>query len=165
MKNLSDAEMGQRYKNWMEALARYTVIAFNVGKELAGEKYVERLKEEFYQAGQRSAKYWVEATGIKELQPELQPDCKAIGKLMDFIDNGYANFWDGYIENSPKAYDKDIVTCPIAKPWSRAPELCDMIEVSMQGLYDALNPKARIKFDKWLTRGEKVCHYRIEMKE
>jgi len=165
MKNPSDAEMGKIYKNWMEALARYAVILFNVGKEVAGEKYMEKLKEEFYKAGQRGAKSWREASGLQELQPELQPDCKAIGKLMDFIDDGYGNFCDGHVENSPKAFEKNILTCPIDKPWSRAPELCDLMEVSMQGLYDALNPKARIKFDKFLTKGEKVCHYRIEIKE
>jgi len=165
LKKLSDKELVKAYKSWMDACARYAVMAFNVGKEVGGEKYVKKLKEEFYKAGQRGAKSWIAASGVKELQPELKPGCRAIGKLMDYIDEGYLNFWDGYKENSEKAYDKDILTCPVAKAWSRAPELCDCIEVSMQGLYDSINPKAKIKFDKLLTKGDEVCHYRIEMKE
>ena len=167
MQNRTDAEMGQRYKNWMEALARYTVITFNVGKELAGERYIERVKEEFYKAGQRSVKHWRQASGVKEIQPELQPDCKGMGKLMDFIDDGYANFWDDYIENSPKAFEKEVFTCPIAEAWSRAPELCDvMLEASFQGMLDVLNPKIKFKgFSKLLPRGDKVCRYRMEMEE
>jgi hypothetical protein len=48
--------MCQRYKNWTQQLARHVVMAYNVGKEVGGEAYVERLKEEFRVAGQKSAK-------------------------------------------------------------------------------------------------------------
>lgn len=48
---ISEEEMGKRYKNWMEALARYLVVAYNIGKEVGGDKYVERMREEFYKIG------------------------------------------------------------------------------------------------------------------
>ncbi|HEX76764.1 MAG TPA: hypothetical protein G4O12_09350 [Dehalococcoidia bacterium] len=161
---VSEAEMGQRYKNWVDALSRYTVIAFNVGKEVAGEKYVERVREEFYKAGQRSAKHWLEASGVKEAE---LADCRGLAKVQDFIDDGYANFWEGHIENSPRAFEKELLTCPVVKPWSRAPELCEiMLAASMDGLVKTLNPKCEAKgFSKLLTRGDKGCRFRVEMQE
>ena len=161
---VSEAEMGQRYKNWVDALSRYVVLAFNVGKELAGEKYVERLKEEFYKLGQRSAKHWLEVSGITEVE---LADCKGFGKLQDFIDDGYANFWEGYIENSPEAFEKELYTCPVVKAWSRAPELCEvMLCASMEGLIETLNPQCEAKgFSRLMTKGDKVCRFRMEMKK
>lgn len=161
---VSEEEMGKRYKNWVDALSRYVVIAFNVGKEVGGEKYVERLKEEFYKAGQRGAKHWAQAAGVTEAELE---DCKGMAKIQDFIDDGYANFWEGYIENSPKALEKEVYTCPVAKPWTRAPEFCEVIlAASMEGMINTLNPKFESKgFSKLIPKGDKVCRFRIEMKE
>lgn len=162
MKELNDAEMGQRYKNWMELLARYAVLAFNVGKELAGEAYVKRLEEEFYKQGARTAEYYKKLAGVEE----AVPDCVGLGKIMDFIDDGFANFWDGHEENSSKAFEKRIRTCPIAKPWSKAPELCTiMTNAIMRGLFETLNPDATLSWKEFLSTGGDSCHYRIEMKK
>lgn len=162
MEQLNKPNMEERYRTWVESLARYTVMAFQVGKELAGETYLKRLEEEFYKAGARSAKHWRELSGVKE----ADPDCIGLGKIMDTIDDSFANWWDGYVQNSPKGFEKHILTCPVAKAWSRAPELCTrMIAASWRGLINTLNPKATTTWNEFLPAGDKTCHYRIEIKE
>ena len=37
---VSDEEMGIRYKNWTETLARQMVTLYRVGKEVGGAKFV-----------------------------------------------------------------------------------------------------------------------------
>ena len=54
---ISEKEMGKRYKNWTESLARQMVILFRVGREIGGEKFIERLKEEYFKDGQKGASY------------------------------------------------------------------------------------------------------------
>lgn len=49
---ISEEEKGKRHKNWAEALAGYTVAAFNAGKEAGGKKYVDKVTEEFHKMGQ-----------------------------------------------------------------------------------------------------------------
>ncbi len=155
----NEADMGERYKNWVESLARYTVLAFKVGKEIGGEAYVKRLEEEFYKLGARSIKHWQEIAEAEEI------DCIGMGKIMNVLDDSFANWWDE-VENSPKAFEKKILTCPVAKVWGREPELCTrMITASMQGLCSALNPKLKSKWSEFIPTGGKTCHYRIELKK
>jgi hypothetical protein len=40
--------MGERYKNWMNALAFQLVIALTAGKDVTGETYLKKLAEAFY---------------------------------------------------------------------------------------------------------------------
>ncbi len=162
MQDLSQVDMGERYKNWMEALARWTVIAIAVGKEVAGEAYLKRLEEEFYNGGRRNVRHWTEVVGLEE----TAPDCMALGKIMDAVDDSFANWWDGYVENSPKAFEKHILTCPVAKAFRREPDFCErLVGASALGMLQGLNPKAHITFDKFLSKGDETCHYRIEIKE
>ena len=159
---VNEEEMGKRYKTWMEALARYVVLAYNIGKEVGGEKYVERMKEEFYKMGQKSAKMWMSLSGAKE---EDFKDCLGIPKLQDCMDDTMANFWNGYIENTPQAFEKEVYTCPIVKQWSKQPELCEiLLGASMTGMIEKLNPKFKTKgFSKLLVKGDKTCRLRVEM--
>ncbi|MEM3700954.1 MAG: hypothetical protein QXL57_08865 [Candidatus Bathyarchaeia archaeon] len=161
---VSEEEMGKRYKNWTEALARQMVVLYRVGKEVGGEKFVERLKEEYYMDGQKSVKMWISLTGTT---PEDFKDCKGLSKVMDFINDYFANFWDGYVENTPKAFEVELKTCPVAKQWSREPELCEiLVSESLKGLLAGLNPKFKTKgFTKLLTKGDNCCRYRIELTE
>ena len=39
---VSEEEMGKRYKNWVKLLARQMLILYRVGKEVGGEKFVQR---------------------------------------------------------------------------------------------------------------------------
>ena len=161
---VSEEEMGKRYKIWTETLALYVVMAYKVGKEVGGERYVERLREEFYKFGGKAAKFWVKTVGVT--QAELE-DCMGWAKVQNAMDDSMANFWNGYIENSPKAFEKEILTCPVAKPWSQEPELCDiMLTAFVKGMAKALNPKFETKgFSKLLVKGDKVCRARVEIKE
>lgn len=162
--NVSEEEMGKRYKNWTEALARQMVVLYRVGKEVGGEKFVERLKEEYYKDGQKSVKMWMSLTGTT---PEDFKDCRGLSKVMDFINDHFANFWDGYVENTPKAFEVELKTCPVAKQWSKEPELCEiLLAESLKGLLAGLNPKFKTKgFTKLLTKGDNCCRYRIELTE
>jgi len=161
---VSDEEMGKRYKNWTEALARQMVLLYRVGKEVGGERFVERLKEEYYKDGQKGATMWMGLTGTK---PEDFKDCMALPKIQDMIDDNFGNFWNGYIEHSPKAIEKELYTCPITKQWSKEPDLCAIcVTQSGVGMYKSLNPKFKFKgFSKLLTKGDKVCRVRIEMED
>jgi hypothetical protein len=161
---IREEEMGKRYKNWMEALARYVVMAYNVGKEVGGQKYVDRLRTEFFNLGQRGADFWMALSGTRK---EDFADCRGLQKLQDCIDDTYANYWDGYIENTPTAFEKEVFTCPVVKPWSKAPELCEiMLAASMTGMMETLNPKFKAKgFSKLMTKGEKTCRFRVELKK
>ncbi|MFX0145415.1 MAG: hypothetical protein ACFE9C_15230, partial [Candidatus Hodarchaeota archaeon] len=93
--------------------------------------------------------------------------CMKIPKMVDFIDDRYANFWDGYVENTPKAFEKELFTCPVTEPWSKAPDLCEvLIGESLRSFVKALNPKFKTEgFTKLLTKGDKCCRYRVELEE
>ena len=161
---VSEEEMGKRYKNWMEALARYLVVAYNIGKEVGGDKYVERMKEEFYKIGQKGAKMWMALSATTQ---EDLVDCRGLAKLQDCIDDTFANFWHGYIEHSPNAFEKEVYTCPLVGAWSKQPELCDvLLGASMTGIIEKLNPKFKAKgFSQLLTKGDKTCRFRVEMED
>jgi hypothetical protein len=156
--------MGKRYKNWTEALARQLVLMYRVGKEVGGKKFVERLKEEYYKDGQKGAHLWMKLTGTK---PEDFKDCSKLHLILDLIDDTYANYWNGYIENSTDAFEKELYTCPVVRWFSREPEICQvLLGESSKGLASELNPKLKAKgFSKLLTKGDKVCRYRFELQK
>jgi hypothetical protein len=161
---VGDEVLGKRYKNWTEALARQMVTLYRVGKEVGGEKFVERLKEEYYKQGQKGAEMWMALSGTK---PEDFHDCMALPRVHDLIDDTFANYWDGYVENTPRAFEKELKTCPVAKIWSREPELCEvLLGESLKGMAGKLNPKFKTKgFTKLLTKGDKVCRFRVALED
>lgn len=161
---VSDEEMGKRYKNWTMSLARQMVTLFSVGKEIGGDRFVERLKEVYREQGRKDALMWMKLSGSK---PEDFQDCTGLPKLQDFIDNSFANFWNGYIENSPQAFEKELTTCPLTKAWSAEPDLCAvLLRENFKGVLETLNPKFTSEgFTKLLTRGDTCCRFRIELKE
>ena len=161
---VSEEEMGKRYKNWTEALARQMVLLFRVGKEVGGERFVERLKEEYYKNGQKGAAMWMALSGTTK---EDFKDCSHLPKVHDLIDDTFANYWDGYVEQTPKAFEKELKTCPVAKPWSKAPELCELLlGESLKGMATELNPKFKTAgFSKLLTKGDSVCRFRVELED
>ena len=82
------------------------------------------------------------------------------------MDYSLANFWDGYVEKTPKAFEKRILTCPVAEALSAAPVVCErFIASGARGSIKALNPKANIQFTELLPKGDDVCRYRIEIEE
>lgn len=161
---VSEEEMGKRYRNWTEALSRQVVTLFKVGREVGGEEFVERLREEFERQGRKSARMWMEISGGS---PEDFTDCTGIARIQDLIDDSFANFWDGYIENTPRAFEKELKTCPVARVWSREPDLCEVLLGSMfKAMLEEINPRFRTEgFSMLLTRGDPCCRFRIEMAE
>ena len=161
---ISEEELGKRYKNWVDSMAYQMVMMYRVGLEVGGDRFIQRLKEEYYKAGQRMAKQWLSITGT---HIEDYTDCRVLLKLQDQFDDSLANFWDGYRENSAKAFEKDIITCPVVKPFSKEPEICELIvSEAMRGIYETLNPNYKFTgFSKLLPKGDKVCRVRVEMKE
>ena len=161
---VSDEEMGKRYKNWTKALARQMVILYRVGKEVGGKEFIERLKEQYYKDGQKGAEMWMALSGTKL---EDFHDCMALPKVHDLIDDTFANYWDGYVEHTPQAFEKELKTCPVAKAWSKEPELCEiLLGESLRGMASVLNPKFKTEgFSKLLTKGDKVCRYRVELED
>jgi hypothetical protein len=161
---VSEEEMGKRYHNWTEMLAREVVTLYRIGKEVGGDAFVERLEDEFRRQGKKAAKMWMAILGEK---PEDFTDCTGLPRLHDMIDDHFANYWDGYIENTPQAFEKELQTCPVARIWSREPDLCDVIvKASMIGMLEELNPKFKTEgFSKLLTKGDGVCRYRIELED
>jgi hypothetical protein len=159
---VSDEEMGKRYKNWTMSLATQMVLLYKVGKDIGGDKFVERLKEEYRKQGRKDAAMWMKLSGSK---PEDFKDCLGLPKLQDFIDDRFANFWNGYIENTPKAFEKELNTCPLTKIWSNEPDLCEvLLRENFRGVLETLNPKFKSDgFTKLLTKGDKCCRFRIEM--
>ena len=97
---------------------------------------------------------------------ETEADCLTIGRLFDVIDDSLANFWDGYIEKSPKVFEKRVVTCPVAEAFSMAPIVCERVIASgARGYVKALNPKADIRFMELMPNGDDACRYRIEIED
>ena len=161
---VSEEVMGKRYKNWTEGLARQMVMLYQVGKEVGGERFVERLKEEYYKSGQKGAYMWMSLTGTTK---EDFKDCSNLPKVHDLIDDTFANYWDGYIEQTPKAFEKELTTCPVVRQWCKEPELCEiLLAESLRGMATELNPKFKTSgFSKLLTKGDPVCRFRVEMEE
>jgi hypothetical protein len=160
---ISDEEMGKRYKNWTESLGRQLAIFYKIGKEVGGEKFVERLAEQYRKDGENGAKMWPALTGSA---PEDFKDCLSLPKIQDAIDDTFANFGP-YVECSPKAIEKELRTCPMTKLWSRQPDLCAIcITQSAVQMYKTINPKFKFKgFSKLLTRGDDCCRFRIELED
>jgi hypothetical protein len=105
--------MGKRYKNWTEALANQMMVLYRVGKETGGEKFMERLKEEYFRIGRNSAR---SSLGITGTTPEHFADCSGgLRKICDLIDNSMANFWNGYVENTATAFEKEVKTDGFSK--------------------------------------------------
>jgi hypothetical protein len=161
---ISEEEMGKHYKAWMINLANQVAYLFKLGKEMNGDAFVERVKSDFAMQGQMSAPYWMKKSGTT---PDDFEDCTNIPKVQDAIDTLYANFWDGYIENTPQAFEKEVTTCPVAKPWCQEPDICDVMLGSFEsGLMKGLNPKFSPKgFSKLLVKGESSCRFRVEFEE
>jgi len=161
---ISEEEMGKHYKAWVINLANQVAYLFKLGKEMNGDAFVERVKSDFTMQGQMSAPYWMKKSGTT---PDDFKDCTNIPKVQDVIDTLYANFWDGYIENSPQAFEKEVTTCPVAKPWCQEPEICDVMLGSFEsGLMKALNPKFSPKgFSKLLVKGDSSCRFRVELED
>lgn len=162
MENPSTADMEKRYKAWVDALANMFVSAIKIGEDLAGDAYMQRLEDELRARGRKSGKRFADAVGVQG----TEADCVGIGKVLDCIDDTMGNWWDGYVENSPEAFEKHIVSCPVAKAWSEAPEICQrLIAADVQGIVESLNPKATVSFHELLTTGDKTCHYRVEIED
>jgi hypothetical protein len=161
---VSEEEMGERYRNWTEALARQVVMLYRIGKEVGGDAFVERLRDEYYRGGKKGAAMWMALSGSK---PEDFEDCMGLPGLQDKIDDTFANFWDGYIENTPQAFEKELKTCPVARIWSREPDLCEvMLGASLVGMLEELNPRFKTEgFSKLLSKGDHVCRFRVELEE
>jgi hypothetical protein len=160
---VSEEEMGKKYKIWTESLARYVVWLYSIGKEVGGDKFVEKVKDKYYSEGLKSAKGLMAMTGTS---PEDFQDCANIHKIWDIIDESAANYWNGYVENSPRAFEKELFTCPGAKAYSKEPEICSLCITSWcNGVVKGLNPRLEMKFSKLMPEGDDVCRYRVEMKE
>jgi hypothetical protein len=160
---ISEEEMGKRYKNWTEGLALQMMVLYRVGKETGGEDFVKRLKEEYFKIGQNNALILKARTGATT---EDFKDCSGgLPKILDRIDDAMANFWDGYIENTANAFEKEIKTCPVVKQWSKEPEFCHVFFGEfVKGVAHALNPRFKTNgFSKLLVKGDDCCRYRIEM--
>lgn len=161
---VSDEEMGKRYKNWTESLAIQMVVLYQVGKEVGGEKFEEKLKEAYRNMGKAQAGIFMKMAGCS---PGDFKDVRGIAKISDIIDDRYANFWDGYIENTPEAFEKEIKTCPVACFWSNTPELCEVYLYELfKAMGEELNDKYKfLGFSELLPKGDNCCHYRIEIED
>lgn len=159
---VSENEMGKRYKNWTKLLARQVLLLYRLGKEVGGEKFIERLKEESYKTGQDAAK-----RAMKSSDADFKDCSGSLPKFFDSIDDSLGNFWDGYVENTTNAFEKEVKTCPVAKTWLEEPELCETIFAEqLRGLINQINPKFKTDgFSKLMPKGDNVCRYRVEMKD
>lgn len=161
---VSDEEMGKRYKNWTESLARQMVILYQVGREVGGEKFLDKLAEAYRNMGKSQAAMIMKRAAFS---PEDFKDVRGIAGLCDKTDDRFANFWDGYIENTPQAFEKELKTCPVARAWSETPELCEVyLHELFTALGEELNSKYRfLGFSKLLPKGDNCCRYRIEIED
>ena len=115
--------------------------------------------------GQNSALATMAATGTTK---EDFKDCSGgLPRIWDSIDDSMANFWDGYVENTATAFEKEVKTCPVAKQWSDEPEFCGVIlKEFLKGVADELNPKFNTDgFSKLIVKGDDCCRYRFELKD
>jgi len=158
---VNEEEMGKRFKNWTEGLAFQMMILYRVGKETGGEKFMERLKEEYFKMGKNSARLMMKRTSTTK---QDYKDCSRLSNICDSIDDSMANFWDGYVENSAQAFEKEIITCPVVKSYSMEPDFCDVILGEfVRGVAKEANPEFTTEgFSKLLVKGDNCCRYRIE---
>jgi hypothetical protein len=148
------------YKTWMELLAKMNAAMYSVGNELAGEAFVKRMEELFFEEGARVTKETVQHLGI------TGTDCMAIGRIGDAIDESLGITWDGFIEQSPTGYKKDQTSCPMAEFFSEAPDLCvRMVPAFARGMCAAINPDVTYRIEGCMAKGDKTCGIRIEMKK
>jgi len=156
--------MRQRHKAWAENLASLVALMVVIGEEVGGEQFLRKVEEAIFEGSKLNVERHKEAAGIAET--ETAPDCVAIGRLLDTIDDSLANFWNGYIEKSPKVFEKRIVTCPVAEAFSMAPVVCERIIASgLKGYVKALHPKAQVHLTELMSKGDDACRYRIEIME
>jgi hypothetical protein len=153
-----ESTMEQVYKNWTEFLAHWVTIMFKVGKEMAGEAFVQKVEEELYQGSLRLG------TALRSQMGVEGTDCTAIGRVFDAVDESMANYWDGHVENTPGGFEKHITTCPVAKTFSRDPEICArFMTAGARGVVASINPDATFCMEELIPKGDKSCHYRIEI--
>jgi len=156
--------MEKRYRAWAENLAGLVVLLVSIGQETGGEQFLKKVEEAVFEGSKADAKKWKDAAGIGESETAL--DGHKIGQVFDAMDDTLANFWDGYVEKSPKVLEKRVVTCPVAEPFSLAPVICErLILGGAQGLLKALNPKATFRFKELMPKGDDACCYRIEIED
>ncbi len=156
--------MAQRYRAWAENMASLVSIMAIIGQETGGDEFMRRVEETIFEGSKLDVERYKDAAGIGENETEV--DCLTLGNLYDAIDDSLANFWDGYVEKSPKVFEKEVVTCPVAEAFSMAPVVCERIIASgARGYVKALNPKADIHFKKLMPKGDDVCRYRIEIED
>ena len=148
------------YRNWAHGLAMWTVTLFKVGKEIAGETFIQRVEEEFAKSGVNVARKYGSLSG------ETGSDAQAIGRILDMVDESMGNFCNGYEENSPQAFEKHILTCPVAEIFSQEPEICSRLaQATAQGLVSSINPNAHFRLDELLCKGAESCHYRVDIRQ
>ena len=156
--------MAQRYKKWAENLSYMVATMANIGQETGGEAFLQKVEEAIFEGGKANAQWLKDTAGVGE--SETAVDCHKIGQVFDAMDDSLANFWDGYVEKSPKVLEKRLVTCPVAQGFSLSPVVCErLILAGAKGLLKALNPKATIHFTEFLPNGDDACCYRIEVEE
>jgi hypothetical protein len=156
--------MEERYRAWAENMASLVAIMTIVGQETGGEEFLRKVEEVIFEGSKLDVQRYKDAAGIGET--EAAPDCLVLGKLMDAVDDSLANFWDGYIEKSPKIFEKRVVTCPVADAFAMAPAVCErIIAAGARGYLKALNPRAEIEFTELIPKGDDACRYRIQIKE
>ena len=156
--------MEERYRNWAENMASLVALMTVIGQETGGEEFLRRVEETIFEGSKLDVQRYKDAAGIGET--ETEPDCLILGKLMDAVDDSLANFWDDYVEKSPKVFEKRVVTCPVAHAFAMAPVVCErIIAAGARGYLKALNPKAEIEFTELIPKGDDACRYRIEIQE
>ena len=156
--------MEQRYRKWAENLSYMVATMANIGQETGGEAFLQKVEEAIFEGGKANAQWLKDAAGIGE--SETAVDCHKIGKVFDAMDDSLGNFWEGYVEKSPKVLEKRLVTCPVAEGFSLAPVVCErLILAGAQGLLETLNPKATVRFTEFLPNGDDACCYRIEIED
>jgi hypothetical protein len=154
--------MERRYRAWAENMASLVALILTIGQGVGGEQFLHKVEETVFEGSKLDVQKWKDIAGIGEI--ETAPDCLAIGKVFDAMDDSLANFWDGYVEKSPKVFEKRVVTCPVAEAFSMAPVICERVIASgAKGLVKALNLKADFCFLELMPKGDDACRYRIEI--
>ena len=100
--------MEKRYKAWAENMAGLVALLVTIGQEVGGEEFLRKVEAAVFEGSKADAQKWKDAAGIGET--ESTPDCLTIGRVFDAMDDSLANFWDGYIEKSPKVFEKRVFT-------------------------------------------------------
>ena len=148
------------YKNWMRFLATMVTKMYNLGEEMAGEAYVQKLEEKFFEEGARQTKEILSSQDIRGR------DCMAIGKIGDEMDARFGMTWEGYDEQSPTAYKKQITSCPMGEFFSEAPDIClRLVPALARGLLSCINPDVTYRIEGCKAKGDKTCGTQFEIKK